>query len=121
MLKKIFTGLSAILLLAGSGCSCGKKNGVVMEKNAILIDVRSVEEYNSGFLKGAVNIPHTLIGDRIGSIAPDKKTPLYLYCRSGRRVGVAMESLKAGGYTVMYNLGGLEEARRKLDLPVVKP
>lgn len=81
-----------------------------MSEKAVLIDVRSAEEYNAGFHPGAVNIPHTEIAEKISAVAPDKTTPLYLYCRSGRRVGIAMENLKKLGYQTMYNLGGFEEA-----------
>ena len=74
----------------------------------------SVEEFNAGHIAGAVNIPHTAIAEKISSVTNDKSTPLYLYCRSGRRVGIAMESLKNSGYKTMYNLGGMEEAEEKL-------
>ena len=91
-----------------------------MQKNAVLIDVRSAEEFSSGHLQGAVNIPHTEIAEKISGVAAEKNTPLYLYCRSGRRVGWAMESLQKLGYKNMENLGGLSEAQKTLGLPVVK-
>ena len=98
-------------LLLG-GCSAPER--LEMKENAVLIDVRSMEEYQSRFIPGAVNIPHTEIGEKIVAVAPEKDTPLYLYCRSGRRVGIAMEILKKLGYSDMVNLGGYEEAKEKL-------
>ena len=86
-----------------------------MQKNAVLIDVRSAEEFSSGHLQGAVNIPHTEIAEKISGVAAAKNTPLYLYCRSGRRVGLAMEVLQKLGYTVMFNLGGYEEAKKFME------
>ena len=101
--------------MAFSGCSgSGSSAAVTLPENAVLIDVRSAEEFNSGHIAGAVNIPHTMIAEKISSVAKDKSTPLYIYCRSGRRVGIAMEILKNSGYSTMFNLGGMEEAEKKL-------
>ena len=115
MRRKVFTmrilKLLFLCLLLG-GCSAPER--LEMKESAVLIDVRSVDEYNSGFIPGAVNIPHGEIAEKIAAVAPDKATPLYLYCRSGRRVGIAMEKLKELGYTDMVNLGGFEEAKEKL-------
>ena len=116
-LKNLFlSGAAAtVVCMAFSGCSgSGSKDIAALPENAILIDVRSVEEFNAGHIAGAVNIPHTVIAEKISSVTNDKSTPLYLYCRSGRRVGIAMESLKNSGYKTMYNLGGMEEAEEKL-------
>ena len=96
-------------------CRSKKENIPAMPSNAVLIDVRSVEEFNAGALAGAINIPHTEIGGKISSAVPGKDTPLYLYCRSGRRVQIAMEILKKQGYTNLVNLGGFEEAKKFME------
>ena len=41
----------------------------------------------------------------------DKDAPIYLYCRSGRRSGIALEALQQAGFTNVLNLGGFEDAR----------
>ena len=116
-MKYLFALALTAVVLVIIGCrKHGAKTIQMMPDNAVLIDVRSAEEFQSGHLPGAVNIPHTVIAEKISGAAPDKSTPLYLYCRSGRRVGIAMEALKNSGYTVMYNLGGMEEAAEKLNL-----
>ena len=118
-LKKLILsgGLATVLCMASGGCSgAGSNDQKSLPAGAVLIDVRSVEEFNTGHLAGAVNIPHTEIAEKISLVAKERSTPLYLYCRSGRRVGIAMEALKNSGYTVMYNLGGMEEAAEKLNL-----
>ena len=43
----------------------------------------------------------------------DKDAPVYLYCRSGRRSGIAMDALQEAGYRNAVNIGGLQEAGRK--------
>lgn len=112
-MKKLFYTVLIPILAAGlfaGGCDQKKQEVPAMSSKTLLIDVRSEEEFNSGHHAGAVNIPHTQIAEKISAFAPDKSTPLYLYCRSGRRVGIAIETLKGLGYQVMFNLGGFEEA-----------
>ena len=76
------------------------------------IDVRSASEYADGHVEGAVLIPHTEITERIGEVTTDKDARIYLYCRSGRRSGIALQALEAAGYANAVNAGGLEEARQ---------
>jgi phage shock protein E len=81
--------------------------------DAIWIDVRSVDEYQAGHVTQAVNIPHTEIGMRIGEVTDDKDAEIYVYCRSGRRSGIARETLMSMGYNNVINLGGLDDAQEK--------
>lgn len=121
-LKKLILsgGIATVLCMASGGCGgAGSNDQKSLPAGAVLIDVRSAEEFNTGHLAGAVNIPHTEIAEKISGVAKDKSTPLYLYCRSGRRVGIAMEELSKLGYTKMVNLGGAEEASQKLNRPLV--
>ena len=91
-----------------------------MENNAVLLDVRTPEEHKTGYLEGAVLLPLAELESKISSKVSDKNTPIYIYCRSGRRSGTAVEKLKAMGYTDLHNLGGLKDAQEKLDIPVSK-
>ena len=91
-----------------------------MENNAVLLDVRTPEEHKSGYLEGAVFLPLAELESKISSKVSGNNTPIYIYCRSGRRAGTAVEKLKAMGYTDLHNLGGLKDAQKKLDLPVKK-
>lgn len=81
-----------------------------MEKNGVLLDVRTSEEYASGHLPGAVNIPL----DQLSSAQIPQGRPLYVYCRSGARSGEACRWLKRSGYQA-ENLGGLMGYRGKLE------
>ncbi len=118
----LLCGCSAVL------CACGNPGSAIANAPAnaqneldatILIDVRSAEEYASGHLRGAVNIPHDRITEEIGSVAADKSTPVILYCRSGRRADTALNALKAAGYENVSNYGGLEDAQMRLNLQVI--
>ncbi len=95
------------------------KNLVKMPANALLIDVRTEKEFACGHLKGAANIPDGNVA-LLKKKGAKKDTPLFLYCRSGRRVKAAIKNLKKEGYTCLYDLGGMKEAEKKLALPVVK-
>ena len=74
---------------------------------AILIDVRTSEEYAAGHAAQAILAPYDAIEQKIASIAPDKNQKIYMYCRSGRRSGIASATLKRMGYTNLVDLGGL--------------
>ena len=71
--------------------------------NAWIIDVRTREEYQSGHVPGAKNIPL----DEISGFSAEKETPLYLYCRSGARSSRACSELKGKGYHSVVNMGGI--------------
>jgi phage shock protein E len=75
------------------------------------IDVRSVGEYASGHVEGAVNIPYEEIAARIAEVTGNKDDVIYVYCRSGRRSGIAKSVLEEAGFTNVVNLGGLSDAQ----------
>ena len=77
------------------------------EKNYIVLDVRTEEEYNEGHIEGAVLIPDYEINTKAESILKDKDQLLLVYCRSGRRSKLAAESLAALGYTNIKEFGGI--------------
>ena len=82
---------------------------------AMWIDVRSTQEFEAGHVDGAHHIPHTEISEKISGVQSDKSAPIYVYCRSGGRAGVAKASLEALGYTNVTNLGGLDDALKHRD------
>ncbi len=86
----------------------------------VLIDVRTEPEWNEGHLQGAILIPYEKIGDEIEKVAPDRKTRVILYCKSGRRSGIAQDALKKLGYEDVINNGSVKETSEKLKIPVVK-
>ena len=82
--------------------------------NAVLLDVRQADEFNAGHIDGAVLVPHDTIAEKIGTVVPDKNTPVYIYCRSGRRSALAVEAMKKLGYADLTDLGGMDEAKKRL-------
>ncbi len=104
------------MVLAGAlvGCFCPKGGKMKLPDNAVLLDVRRIEEFNAGHIDGAVLVPHDTIAEKIGAVVPDKNAPVYIYCRSGRRSAIAVEAMKKLGYTNLTDLGGMDEAKKRL-------
>lgn len=75
-------------------------------ENAVLLDVRTEEEYDEEHIPDSLNIPLDEIG-RITDEVPDRATKLYVYCRSGSRAEQSLDFLKKLGYTNAINIGGI--------------
>ena len=107
MKKKIISLILCVLLVTGCGGSNYKtitENEVneLIKNDAVIIDVRENEEYNSGHIVDAINIPV----ENISSVDYDKDTVIIVYCASGVRSANAAKSLIDAGYTNVYNLDG---------------
>lgn len=77
----------------------------------VWVDVRSAEEHQQSHIEGDPRITHTEIVSELPALVPDKATPVYLYCRSGRRAGIAKQALEEAGYQNVVNAGGIDDAR----------
>lgn len=76
---------------------------------AIWIDVRTVEEFGQGHVTGAINIPFEDIGKEIHSVTRDIDSDIRVYCRTGRRSGIAKDTLNGLGFENVINEGGYED------------
>lgn len=77
------------------------------ETGYIILDTRTLEEFNEGHIPGAVVIPHDAIVSQADDKLPDKNQLILVYCRSGRRSKIAAESLVDLGYTNVKEFGGI--------------
>ena len=112
-------GFAFFLLLFPLACSGGpgdrSGSGATVEEiawqkiraGALLVDVRTPAEYARGHLEGAINIPYDQIGARAGELG-DKDREIVLYCRSGRRSGIAKQTLEKQGFTRLFNAGSYQ-------------
>ena len=76
--------------------------------DSVIIDVREEEEYITGHAVGAALFPVDTIDEKTAAeLIPSKNTPLFIYCRSGRRSKIAAEKLSRLGYTQIYDIGSL--------------
>jgi molybdopterin/thiamine biosynthesis adenylyltransferase/rhodanese-related sulfurtransferase len=76
------------------------------ETRPALIDVRERDEYEQGFIPGAVHIPRGNLESRIEARVPDRATPVIIYCGSGVRSAYAAKTLAELGYTDVVSLAG---------------
>ena len=81
---------------------------------AVLLDVRTPEEYRAGHIPGSRSLPLQELNG-VAALAPGKDTPLYLYCHSGVRAGQAAAMLQRMGYTHVKNLGGITAYHGKVE------
>ena len=75
-------------------------------QDAILLDVRSNQEYNEGHLQGAINIPDYELRNRVQREIPKKNQLVVIYCQYGGRSRNAYNMMKNMGYTNICNLSG---------------
>lgn len=77
-------------------------------KPAIIIDVRTPQEFADGHIEGALNIPYDQIDQGIRTVKWLKKeSPILLYCRSGKRAEIARSFLEQQGFKQVLNGGGM--------------
>ena len=81
---------------------------------AILLDVRTLQEYREGHIPDSKNIPLQEIG-QISVTVPEKDTPLFVYCHSGARSRQAVEELQRMGYLLVKNIGGIAAYTGKVE------
>ena len=77
------------------------------ETGYVILDVRTVQEYESGHIPGAVCIPNETIGTADIPELPDKNQLILVYCRSGNRSRQASAKLANLGYTNIVEFGGI--------------
>ena len=77
------------------------------EKDYIILDVRTQEEFDEKHIPGAVLIPHTEIEAQAAEKLPNKDQLILVYCRSGNRSKTASEALEKLGYTRIREFGGI--------------
>ena len=81
---------------------------LAIEHEALIVDVRTPEEFADGHYPGAINIPHETILDGLNKLGVTADIAVILYCRSGNRSGQAEQVLQQEGFTKARNAGGLE-------------
>lgn len=130
MLKRILPLLLVLMLML---TGCGKSDADIQnntyekismseglarmesDENYILLDVRRADEFESGHIPGAVNLPNEEIGTEEIPSLPDKTQTIYIYCRSGNRSKQAADKLLALGYTNIIEFGGIIDYTGELE------
>lgn len=85
----------------------------------LLLDVRSAEEFAASHIPGAVNISHTDLVNNLNNVFIYKDKNIVVYCRSGRRAGIAIDILKENSFRHVNHLTGDMNAWQAAGLTVV--
>ena len=118
MLKKILL-LSLCLLFVLVGCgnddskegliSYMKAKELIINEGAVLLDVRTEDEYNENHIDGALLLTlDTITEETATALISDKDSEIIVYCRSGKRSSQAKSKLEDLGYTNVYDLGSID-------------
>ena len=111
--------LISLSLFGMTACDCGNnvtyeqitaeqaKTIMDTEKDYVIIDARTEEEFAEGHIENAILIPEYEIANRAEKELPDKEQLILVYCRSGRRSKIASEELVKLGYTNIKEFGGI--------------
>ena len=83
------------------------KNRLDSEKDVILLDVRTIEEYKENHIPNSMLISVDVIENEIVSKIPNKESKIFIYCRSGNRSKIATGKVISMGYKNVYDIGGI--------------
>lgn len=120
---------TAFLVLASLAAGCGAESGAsgdvapdevlaLSQQGALVLDVRTPEEYATGHVPGAVNVPHDELASRIGEIEARRGAPVVVYCEKGPRASKATAALAGAGFSSVRSLAGHMSAYRASGLPL---
>ena len=72
--------------------------------DVVLLDVRTPGEYSRGKIEGSINIPVDTIAIGVSTSLPDKSKTIYVYCLSGSRSNITVDTMKLLGYTNVFSM-----------------
>ncbi|MFP6654278.1 MAG: rhodanese-like domain-containing protein [Myxococcota bacterium] len=109
--------LFAMTLFLLAGCQAEEAGSAIQEisqqallssppKDALILDVRTFAEFTEGHIPDAMHIPHDELAARFPELKADLDRPIVLYCKSGRRAGIAAAILQRAGFVNLHHLTG---------------
>ncbi len=116
-------GMLAWPLIRGSGGGTLTAQGAVQlinRERAVLVDVREPEEFATGHMIGAKNVPLNQLEEKLTGAVKNKSVPLLLVCATGARAQRAVATAKKLGYEQAQAVAGGLKAWKEANLPVEK-
>jgi phage shock protein E len=107
--------LVAVLAGAQQRLSSQELEKLLNLEEAILIDVRTADEFATGAIPGALNIPYDELAGNLPTTNRDEQ--IVVYCRSGRRSGIARKTLESLGFKNVLDFGGIDRWEGELEIP----
>ncbi|MBM6551433.1 rhodanese-like domain-containing protein [Marinomonas ostreistagni] len=102
--------IAAIVAIVSFNVGASKRADVAwdeIKRGATIIDVRTAQEFNSGHLENAVNMPLSSL--QVNASGLDRNHPVVVYCQTGSRAAHARRALFDMGFVEVYNGGGMSE------------
>ena len=106
----VLLGLVALMRMRRSGQVSLKEGSDLVKQGAMVIDVRTPAEFNSGHLSQAFNMPVDEIASLLPDSVKDKNRVILLHCKTGLRSKKAKSALTNQGYTNVFDMGSYERA-----------
>ena len=115
-LKKIFIFILCLICFAGCSNSSSKTSisymkakEKIINEGAILLDVRTSDEYNDKHITGSINLPlDEITKDNVQPLITNLDSIIIVYCKSGTRSAEAVQKLDDLGYNQVYDLGSMD-------------
>lgn len=105
---------------SGNAVTPAEATQLINREDAHIVDVREADEYASGHLPDAKNIPVAKLADRIGELEKFKDKPIIVCCATGMRSNKACAELKKHGFEKLHNLAGGVDAWVGAGYPIKK-
>ncbi|WP_322103664.1 rhodanese-like domain-containing protein [Paraburkholderia sp. J41] len=102
------------------GVSAGEATQLINRRNAVVVDLRSAEEFAKGHLPSARHVAFGELAAKAGQLAKNKSNPVLLVCQTGQQSHKALRLVKEAGYAEVHVLDGGVDAWQKAGMPVVK-
>lgn len=102
----LLLGVAAYLWITFAGKTPGAEARRLVSTGALLLDVRTPEEFAEGHIQGALNVPVGELPERLSDLGSGDR-PIVVYCRSGARSGRAKRLLEKRGFTSVHDLGAM--------------
>lgn len=80
------------------------KQIISAEKDLLILDTRSKAEYNAGHIEGAIVIPYNKLENNLAELEGYENKPILVYCRTGSRSAVAVNTLIENGFNKIYHM-----------------
>jgi phage shock protein E len=113
MIKALVTAFAVLLsVVAFAGEAPGIGGDALLARMAggdeapVVLDVRTPKEFAEGHVPGAINISHDELEARLPELEADRDRDVVVYCRSGKRAGIALDMLEKAGFKRLYHLEG---------------
>jgi len=118
---------TSLLLIGLNACQADESRSghndavTAIAAGALLIDVRTPEEFSAGSLPHAINIPHGSIVEGVRALGIDPHEEIVVFCRSGNRSGKALAALTDNGFDSVINGGSVRSLQAALTAAEVQP